>query len=357
MAGSASGVDSVPMIWLLVQFAACAGVIVAAGTFLVRFGDAIAERLKLGSLWAGAILIATATSLPELFTGISSVLIFDVPDLAVSTLLGSCVFNLLLLVMLDFLFSKSSFFDGINPSYIVEAAFALVLMGIVALGFVFAREMAAFPWIWPGSLLIIVVYVFAVRVSLREGRFPPYIHDPESQDAGNARSPSRTVEDKPKQLPSLRQAIAGYSVSAALVIAAALWLPGVAEQIADRAGIGATVLGGIAVALTTSLPEIVTTLAAFRIGAIDMAFSNVIGSNMFNVFILALNDMLYLKGPITSNSSPVHLTTALVAMTMTGVVIAALAVRKQRRFLRLSIASWVLIAGFFFNAIAIIVLS
>lgn len=335
------------MIWLWAQFLACAGFIVGAGVFLVKFGDAIAERTGLGQLWAGAILVATATSLPELFTGIGSVLIFDVPDLAVGTLLGSCVINLLILVVLDMLAGPRSFFDGVNPAYIVEAAFALVLTVIVALGLFLADELRGFPWIWPGSLLVPVVYVFAVRVTMREGRYPPFV-----QDLDTYRD-TPTPADGPKRIPSLRHALVGYGVSAAIVIAASLWLPGVAEGIAEGTGLGTTVIGGILVALTTSLPEIVTTVAAFRIGAADMAFSNVIGSNLFNILVLALDDLLYVRGPITSSASGAQLATALIAIGMTGSVIIALAVRRQRKFLRLSWASLVLVGGFILNILAV----
>ena len=335
------------MIGLWLQFFACAGVIVGAGVFLVRFGDAIAERTGLGRLWAGAILVASATSLPELFTGVSSVLIFDVPDLAVSTLLGSCVVNLVLLAVLDLLSGKRSYFDGVNPTYIVEAAFSLVLTVLVALGLFLSETFAGFPWVWPGSLFVPVVYVFGVRITLREGRNPPYVQDLETHRGGG----SDTA--KPKSLPTLKQAVIGYVISAAFVIAASLWLPGVAGGIAERTGIGTTVIGGILVALTTSLPEIVTTVAAFRIGAADMAFSNVIGSNMFNICILAVDDFLYFKGPITSGVSGAQLASALIAIGMTGAVIAALAMHKQRKFLKLSVASWVLIAGLVLNVVCI----
>lgn len=343
------------MIWLWVQFLICVGVIVWTGVYLVKFGDVIAERTRLGRLWAGAILVATATSLPELFTGVSSVLIFDVPDLTVGTLLGSCVFNLLLLVMLDFLAGKRSFFDGVNPAYIVEAAFSLVLVAVVALGLFLSDGFKSFPWIWPGSILLPLIYVFAVRITMREGRYPPYVQTRNTRNTPNEEE-SRNVRNtrkRAKKKISLREAILGYAISAALVIGVSLWLPGVAERIAARTGIGTSVIGGILVALTTSLPEIVTTLAAFRIGAADMAFSNVIGSNMFNILILGIDDMLYFKGPITSHASSTHLATALIVMGMTGVAIAALAVRKQSKFLRLSWASWVLVAGFILNVILV----
>jgi len=335
------------MIWLWGQFLLCAGVIVGAGVFLVKYGDAIAERTGLGRLWAGAILVATATSLPELFTGVSSVLIFDAPDLAVGTLLGSCVVNLLILVALDALSGRKSFFDGVNPAYIVETAFALVLVTIVALGLFLAEELRGFPWVWPGSLLVPVVYVFAVRVTMREGRYPPFVQDLETY-RGSAAEPTL-----PRNLPTLKRAVLGYAAAAALVIAASLWLPGVAAGIAEGTGIGTTVVGGVLLALTTSLPEIVTTVAAFRIGAADMAFSNIIGSNLFNVVVLAVDDVLYLGGPITSHASPAQLATAIIAMGMTATVIVALAVRKQRKFLGLSWASLVLVGGFALNVVCI----
>ncbi|MBA7599762.1 hypothetical protein ES703_06802 [subsurface metagenome] len=333
------------MIWLWVEFLACAAVIVAAGYFLVRFGDVIAERTGLGRLWAGVILIATATSLPELFTGVSSVLIFDVPDIAVGSLLGSCVFNLLLLVILDFASKKRSFFDGVNPAYIVETSFSLVMVAIVALGLFLCNALECFPWVWPGSLLIPIIYVFAVRVTVREGRYPPYTQEMVAREEPKPKKRS-------KQRPvSLGKAILGYAISAVLVIGASMWLPGVAGKIAQRTGLGSSFIGGILIALTTSLPEIVTTLVAFRIGASEMAFSNIIGSNMFNMLILFVDDMLYVRGPIFSAVSGVHLTTAIIVMGMTGVVITALAIRKQRQFLRLSWASWVLVAGFLLNTL------
>lgn len=337
------------MIWLWVQFAACVGIIVAAGTLLVKFGDVIAEKTKLGRLWAGVILIATATSLPELFTGLSSVLVFNTPDITVGDLLGSCVFNLLLLVLLDFASRKQSFFDGVNPAYIVEASFSLVFVTIVALGLFVGNALQSFPWIWPGSLLIPVMYAFAVRVTIREGRYA--IHGRRKTPTG-----TRELNRTAKKNISLGRAFLGYSISAILVIAAAVWLPGVADKIAHRTGLGSGFVGAILVALTTSLPEIVTTLAAFRIGAAEMAFSNVIGSNMFNILILSVDDMLYFQGPITSYVSGVHLGTAVIVMGMTGVVVAALAIRKQRQFLRLSWASWVLIVGFLLNTTLLVLL-
>jgi Ca2+/Na+ antiporter len=82
-------------------FIICALVIIYSGTKLSKYGDLIAEKTGMGKAWFGLVLMASVTSLPELITGISSIVIVDEPDLAVGDILGSCVFNLLILSILD----------------------------------------------------------------------------------------------------------------------------------------------------------------------------------------------------------------------------------------------------------------
>ena len=92
-------------IWL--QFAGCLAVILVAGTFLSRYGDAIAIKSGLGRTWIGLILLATVTSLPELFSGISAVTLAKAPNIAVGSLMGSNVFNLVLLFILDMIYREA----------------------------------------------------------------------------------------------------------------------------------------------------------------------------------------------------------------------------------------------------------
>ena len=87
------------MVWL--QFILCVVIITIAGIKLSQYGDAIADKTGLGGTWIGVILLATVTSLPELVTGISAVTYANAPDIAVGDVLGSCVFNLLIIVILN----------------------------------------------------------------------------------------------------------------------------------------------------------------------------------------------------------------------------------------------------------------
>lgn len=86
---------------LWIAFLVCTSVIVYAGSRLSKYGDIIAEKTGLGRTWIGVVLMASVTSLPELVTGISSVTYANVPDIAVGDILGSCVFNMLIISFLD----------------------------------------------------------------------------------------------------------------------------------------------------------------------------------------------------------------------------------------------------------------
>ena len=83
-------------------FLASAAVIVYAGTKLSRYGDQIATLTGLGGLWIGVVLMAAATSLPEIFTTVSAGWL-NTPDLAAGNLFGAGMSNMLTLGLIDLL--------------------------------------------------------------------------------------------------------------------------------------------------------------------------------------------------------------------------------------------------------------
>ncbi len=127
-----------------------------------------------------------------------------------------------------------------------------------------------------------------------------------------------------------------YAVNALFIIAAATWLPHLGDRISEMTGLGNTFVGSVFIALSTSLPELVITVGAIRIGAIDLALGNIFGSNLFNIGILALDDMLYTKGALLSSVSSNHVVSAIAAIMMTAIAIIGLTYRTDRKFLFLA---------------------
>ena len=133
-----------------------------------------------------------------------------------------------------------------------------------------------------------------------------------------------------------KEAVVKYAINALFIIGAAAWLPFIGNRLAEETGLGRSFVGTVFIAMATTLPELVVSVSALKIGAADMAIANLFGSNMFNIFILAIDDIFYVKGALLSNVSTNHAVTGFMAVLMTGIAIAGLTYRLQRKaFLRL----------------------
>jgi cation:H+ antiporter len=167
----------------------------------------------------------------------------------------------------------------------------------------------------------------------------------------HALQPQRDAAAGKGPAPALKREWTRFGIAAAVVLAAGSWLPSIADQLAHLMGWSQSFVGTLFMAFVTTLPEIAVTLSALRLGALDMAIGNLLGSNLFNVTILAIDDIFYARGPLLADVSPVHAGTAVAAVAMTGLVIIGLVMRPQGRVLRF--LSWIsvgLLATYLLNA-------
>jgi len=328
-----------PAGWAWIHFAACALVLAVAGSKLSRYGDVIADKTGISGSWVGLVLLASVTSLPELVTGVSAVAVAHAPNIAVGDVLGSCVFNLTILVVVDFLHRDGSVYRRASHGHILSAGFGVILIGFAGLNILLAQKAAvpALGHVGAYTPLLAVLYLVAIRTL--------FDYEREQMVAGAAARASRYPD------MSLRQALARYAIAALAVLAAGSWLPFVGVRIAQAMGWHNTFVGTLFVAGVTSLPELVVTVAALRIGAVDMAIANLLGSNLFNMVILALDDLLYLPGPLLSHVSPMHAVSAVSGVVMSGIVIVALLYRPRGRLFRtVGWASLALVTVYLLNA-------
>lgn len=317
------------------QLLACAALILVAGTRLARYGDMIAAHTGLGGGWIGLVLVASVTSLPELVTGATSVTLADVPDIAVGNVLGACVLNLAMLVALDALHRRASIYSVASQGHVLGAAFGVVMLGVVAFGVLAAPQLN--PSIGHAGVIPLAVlglYLVAVR---------SIYHYERGVQAASAAAAARQTPPL-----TLRQAAWRYAAAASVVVIAALWLPFAASGLAAAMGWSDSFVGTLLVALTTTLPELTVTVAAIRLGALDLAIGNLVGSNLFNLAILGIDDLLYLKGPLLADVSAAHALSAIAAAVMAGALIVALVARPTARLLNAVGWTSVLIALVYF---------
>ena len=300
------------MIWL--AFTATALVIVFAGVRLARYGDVLGEKTGLGRSWIGVVLLAATTSLPELFAGFGATALASLPNIAVGDVLGSCMFNLVIL----------SFMDAIQPEplstrahqgHALSVGFGLVLVGIAGLGLVSGARLPPLGWIGLYSPALIVLYFVSMRVI--------FAHEKHRL----AKETREVAEELQYAEIPLRTAAWHYTTAAMLVVGAAMWLPRLGAELARQTGLGEAFVGSLFIAITTSLPEIVVSLSAVRIGAIDLGIGNVLGSNLFNLLILGLDDVFYRQGPILAAVDASHSVAVLAVVTMNGLFLTGLTYR------------------------------
>ncbi|MGE5243543.1 MAG: sodium:calcium antiporter [Betaproteobacteria bacterium] len=314
------------------QFVVCSLVIMWSGVRLSRYGDMIAEKTGLGGTWVGLLLMAAVTSLPELVTGGSAVLVYHVTDIAAGDAIGSCMFNLVILALLDFPDSEP-LTTRVHQGHVLTAAFGILQLGLVGLAILAGSRAPMIGWVGVHSILFIALYLLAMRTIFVFERH-------------RLAAVSRELAEQEQYAEvDLRRAVALYAGTASVLVAAAVYLPGLGDALAKASGLSESFVGSLFVAASTSLPEIMVSIGAVRMGAVDMAAANLFGSNLFNVAILGIDDLLYRRGSMLAAVSMSHVATLLTAIMMTAVATAGLTYRaaKKRYYL-----SW--------DAIAIVLL-
>lgn len=319
-------------IGLALEFLLCAALIARAGYVLSVSGDRIARATGLTGGWIGLALLATVTSLPELASGVAAVTWVDAPNLAVGNVLGACVFNLLFLAVVDTLQRRQPMYARASATHQLTAAFGVVMLGLVAMSLVLGARAPALFSVGLYTPVLMALYLLALRSVFAHER------------SGAAAVP-------PVRDLAWRREARRFGIAAVVVLAAGTWLPGLADRLALEMGWSRSFVGTLFMAFVTTLPEIAVTLSALRIGALDMAIGNLLGSNLFNLTILAVDDLAYTRGPLLADAAPVHAGSAAAAVLMTGLVMVGLAMRPRGLVLR--VASWIsigLVAAYALNA-------
>ncbi len=361
----------VPLIVWLALFVLSGLVVVGAGIELARDGDEIAERTGLGGLFVGSLLLAGATSLPEVATDVSAAIAGN-PDIAVGDMFGSSMANMAILGLLD-LVHRRRVWPRVGLGHARVASIAIGLTAIALLG-ILVRPSLAVGWIGSEPLLIVALYVAAMawirrtRPGRASERPEPTIEPATQRSASRAPTPA-TAEVAPGDellLPTGwsagggRQplgAIAARFAGASLVVLVAAPLLAVsAGELAAASGLGQTFVGTFLVAATTSAPELVASLAAVRIGAHDLAVGNLFGSNAFNMLALLAADVAYTRGPILDVVSPGQAVAGVGAIFLMALALTAIVHGAETRLRRLEpdavllLVSYGVLAGFVWTA-------
>lgn len=306
----------------VVVFLISATVVVLAGTQLSRHGDMIAEKTGLGGAWIGAVLLAGATSLPELSTDI-----FAVRDgnasLAIADLFGSSMINMLILALADLAFLRHRILTRVAINQALVGAVAISLTALAAAGMLTSDALVIGPFGW-APILIVLGYLSGMRV-LHLNRAAPPFEPVQSKAAAAVNEPAGQTG------MSLRGAVIRFAAAAVVILVAANFVAESAADLAGQFGLAHGFVGATLVALTTSLPEVTVTVASLRHGAYDLAVGNLLGSCAFNMVILIALDVADGSGSILASVDPAVLVSGLFAILLMGQTLIEVLNRTERR--------------------------
>lgn len=320
------------MTMAVVQFAITAAIIVVAGTFLTRFAEQIAERTGIGRLLVGSILLAGATSLPELTVDIPAVR-NGLIDLACGDLVGSSLFNLLILAIVDLssrtrgrMFSHQAAKHALSGN-VSAALTAILALSLLAAPIAAGGELLGLSY---GLWFVVLAYVLGIRMVYYD-----------QQIISKSSTPS-DGKPSPEQDRSLGKPIAGFVAAALAIIIAGPYLAEAAGRIAEHSGLGTTFVGTTLVAFSTSMPELVTSIVALRMGAHELVIGNVFGSNAFNMVLFAPLDWVH-AGPLLAELSPQHAVTAVAVILATMIAVLGQLYHVERRQYIIECDAWLVL--------------
>ena len=269
----------------ILVFLGSAAAVILFGIRLAVYGDALATLTGWGRLFVGSILVALATSLPELATNITAVSLVSPPNpgLAFGNVVGANMLNMFTFAAVALVFGGKLFLERVAPEQGYLVVTAVVLTGLALLFGAFKLDIAAFK-IGLTSVILLVVFV--------AGMYVVYKTRPEGGDDEEGEDPGM----------SLGKAWLMFALVSGGVIVSGYFLGVSTDSIAGITGISSGTLGILLVSLVTTMPEASSTVAAARLGAFDLGVAGLYGSCAFNVTILFYADIFYRGGEVVEGT-------------------------------------------------------
>ena len=315
-----------PLSLLIMTFLLGASAVWWAGTRLPRYVVSLSDKTGLGQGIAGMLVLGGITSLPELATATTAAAIGS-PLIALNDVLGSAGFNILLLAAADMLLGPKPLTSVVaKPVTVIQGVLGMMLLALV-IAAITAGDQAVFGIAGVWSVMLAVGAFAAIRIADRSERRPMWlvISQPDLPFA----------EEEDLAELDWRQLLIGLTVLAAIILVGGATLAVSATMIAANTGIGGSLMGFLFVAAATSLPELSAITGAIRHRRYELAVGEVFGSNLFNLALIVVIDIVAAGPPILELAGPFEAMAALLALILSGIFVLGLVERRDRTIFRM----------------------
>jgi cation:H+ antiporter len=320
--------ESYPL-WLnALVFAVAASAVWLAGSRLSGYAQKISERTGIGAAFLGLVLLGGITSLPEAAVSLSAGFAGDAP-LAVNNLLGGVAMQVAILAVADACIGRNALSSVVvEPAIILQATLDVLLLLVIAAGITLGETAVLGFGVWSGSTVFLyLLSIWLVREYEQHRSWIPVGFDP---DEGK-----EEPGEPQKHESGLRTVVLATAAAAAAILVAGFILSRTGEAIATQTGLGSSFVGAVLLAISTSLPEISTVFAAMRLRQYSMAFSDIFGTNLFDLVLIFFVDLVYGGPPVLDEVGTFSLFATLLGIAVTVIYIAGLIERKDRTVARM----------------------
>lgn len=303
-------------------FLLLAGGIWIAGSRLARTADEIAAVTGLGQAVAGMLLLGGITSLPEMAVTVPISLRGEA-DLAVNNILGGVAFQVVVIAVGDAMLRRRAITGApAAPPLLLQPAVCTLLLCAAALGIVVGDIAILGVGIWSGGILLasLAAFLWIARQKGNDG--PP---NGDGAGGGNRRPLARLVLEL--VLVGGILVVLGWAVART------------SEALVAQTGLEAGFFGFVFLALATSLPEVSTVIAAVRIDRPTMALGDIFGTNIFDIALIFLIDLVYVGGAVLNDLGASSIIAALLGALVTIVYLLGLIERRDPTIGRLGVDS------------------
>lgn len=322
--------------WLIVTvFLTAAAVIAVVGTLMARLADQLADITGLGEAIFGAVFLGGCTSLPGIITSIATAY-QGYPELSISNAIGGIAAQTTFLAIADIFHRKVNLeHAAASIENLVQGGLLVTLLAIPL--FASTTPNVTVFQIHPATPVLLAAYIFGLRL-VASARSTPLWKPENTRETTRDTPQADSVEgNNPRKtwllfiIYSLIVATAGYGVAQTGI------------GITNATGISQSVVGGLFTAFATSLPELVTSIAAVRQGALTLAVGGIIGGNSFDVLFVAIADISYRQGSIYHAITNRQIFIISLTIILTGILILGLLRREKHGFCNIGFESFLVI--------------
>ena len=257
---------------LILEYLTVVSLVVFCSIKASKYIDMLDKTTKLSGAFLGGVLLSAITSLPELFTSISATLLIGKTELCLSNILGSNIFNMAVLALLLMAAIKHFSKRKVSKGNRLVTLFIILIYTAMLLNMfnILDRDIAT---VNITSLAIVALYIFGVRYLAKE-----------ESEACDEETVDITL--------STKQIAIRFTIASAALVALSIILTYITDDIATEFNIGTGLAGAIFLGVATSLPEVSSTIALVRLRNYNIAIGNIVGSNLYNFFVLFVADLL-----------------------------------------------------------------